>query len=129
MSEELNPCPFCGGEASIGFSEPIHEEGIGEATALCGSCGFEWSTEAVGFGVAKQQAIAAWNRRTPDPRVSALVEAGKEARGILADLAHPDDSQRSVSSQVYWARCVEAEVKIRTALAAFEAGALKEREG
>lgn len=84
-----------------------------------------WLRDAVAFGIESSS-------RTPDPRVSALVEAGKEAREILADLAHPDDSQRSVSSQVYWARCVAAEVKIRTALAAlaaFEADALKAREG
>jgi Lar family restriction alleviation protein len=58
MSEELKPCPFCGGEAGVG---PLHTTGgFRPFHVSCYVCGVEYQhaeTEAA--------AIAAWNRRTP----------------------------------------------------------------
>ena len=68
MSEKLKPCPFCGGEAQR-FSL-----GIGTAERVridCRGCHLklsEWfSPEDV--------AVAAWNRRAPDPIRERLAEA------------------------------------------------------
>lgn len=55
MSEELKPCPYCGGEA-----EPFHE-GLGYIAVRCKKCGiarrgfYTWDA-----------AIAAWNTRADD---------------------------------------------------------------
>ncbi|MBR2208098.1 MAG: Lar family restriction alleviation protein [Synergistaceae bacterium] len=59
MSEELKPCPFCGGEAEVCADE--NEEyfvSCTKCTALFGYCTDTWGeyeTEAA--------AIEAWNRR------------------------------------------------------------------
>jgi len=60
MSDELKPCPFCGGEASIRI-DTSHSTACLIGCATMGCFGHEqWEeTEA--------EAIAAWNRRTPEP--------------------------------------------------------------
>lgn len=50
-TEELLPCPFCGGEAHIITA-------VGESWVLCDKC--KATTEA---HTSRQFAIAAWNRR------------------------------------------------------------------
>ena len=56
MQNELKPCPFCGGEATLwqtlGADRPYH--------ILCG-CGGR-----VGWFVTEQEAVEAWNRRATD---------------------------------------------------------------
>ena len=53
MSEiKLKPCPFCGGEA---FASYIN----GDFAVSCVDCGC--GTE---YGPSKEEAVAAWNRRT-----------------------------------------------------------------
>ena len=72
---ELKPCPFCGGgnmRIDIGLAEFVD----GEVTCL--DCGGN-----VGNHPNRAEAVAAWNRRTPDPAVLTLVEA---ARGLMSAL-------------------------------------------
>lgn len=56
MPNELKPCPFCGGEATLlqtfGADRPYH--------ILC------WCGGRVGWFVTDQEAVDAWNRRTTD---------------------------------------------------------------
>ena len=74
--------------------------------------------------LAAREFVEGWFQRDKcralDPRVSALIEAGKEARGLLAALARPDAAERGVSSQALWVRCVAIEAKLRAALKAVE---------
>lgn len=66
MSEELKPCPFCGGKAVIEVIEP-HEHIIckmpsytGGAFIECKECGCAISGET------KIEAAGKWNRRAND---------------------------------------------------------------
>ena len=57
MTEELKPCPFCGGEAYLtpqnGDPEDSHE-------VCCSNCGgYVW-------GDSKERALSNWNRRIRD---------------------------------------------------------------
>ena len=53
MSEELKPCPFCGGEAEI------YNDGFGGNWAVRCACGAEVS----GYIETEAEAVAAWNTR------------------------------------------------------------------
>lgn len=60
--EELRPCPFCGGAASV-----ITDHETATAYVMCetcDACGGRRETPA--------NAIAAWNTRAPDPRIAEL---------------------------------------------------------
>lgn len=63
MSEELKACPFCGGKAQI-ESRPSYSQAANTYEChrgWCDDCGFgmDWCNH-------EPDAIAAWNRRTPD---------------------------------------------------------------
>lgn len=61
MSEELKPCPFCGGEAKM---HAAFAHGVASRVGVyveCGSCG-AWSKTQWGDG-AQGKAADAWNRR------------------------------------------------------------------
>ena len=53
MSEELKPCPFCGGKAEI------YNDGFGGDWAVRCACGAEVS----GYIETEAEAVAAWNTR------------------------------------------------------------------
>lgn len=83
MSDELKPCPFCGGT-----SIRIDPAFIAEPTAFCDDCGCE------GPGAANTgAAIAAWNQRTDTrpPKVEGDNElAGLDMKRLRVELAaHP----------------------------------------
>jgi len=54
MPDELKPCPFCGGEVLMTYDE------YGNPYATCRAC-----DARADDGDTRDQAIAAWNRRTP----------------------------------------------------------------
>lgn len=62
MSEELKPCPFCGGLAHIAYNAKRKlykkEEWIDGVRIYCGGC------EAQMFYRSEKLAIESWNRRT-----------------------------------------------------------------
>lgn len=59
MSDELKPCPFCGGEAHIDGTTWRPSDGEEVAWVVCKLC------NAYGPTFPVKEAIAAWNRRTP----------------------------------------------------------------
>lgn len=74
MSElKLKPCPFCGGEAFLKDGNPT-TFGTFEALVICKNCSasvvgvsrINFATcrfEKNGYGLARKQAVKAWNRR------------------------------------------------------------------
>ena len=61
MSDELKPCPFCGGEAHIDGTSWRPTDGAEVAWVTCKRC------DAYGPTLPLKEAIAAWNRRAPEP--------------------------------------------------------------
>lgn len=47
-----------------------------------------------------------------------LLNAANEAQTLLYEMARPNSDTASISSQVYWARCVQTELKLRQAIKA-----------
>jgi hypothetical protein len=84
MSEELKPCPFCGGLAELDTSQAYRALSSGalgsRAAVYCTRCGAE-----VGFcyedapGTPREdivnQVVDDWNRRAPSPDMREAVEA------------------------------------------------------
>ena len=116
MSDELKPCPFCGGLAEI---VDIDEgENAGGSCVCCTTC---LASSKVEFGF-KENFISNWNRRVqtlaPDA-VARLVEAAKWVRdqsceGFCRDL--PRDDYYDKEMDMDCAGC-----RVRAALAAMEA--------
>lgn len=81
MSDELKPCPFCGGLAEI--VEIDEGENAGGSCVCCSTC---LASSNVEFGF-KENFISNWNRRVqtlaPDA-VARLIEAANQARLALA---------------------------------------------
>lgn len=89
-SDELMPCPFCGGPGKL-WIRRVAEDAM-MAVVECEQCGA--SREPLEDAYAPTaDAIEAWNFRTPSPSTAALVEAlepfSKEARHWCHTL--PDD--------------------------------------
>lgn len=102
---EPKPCPFCGSPAEVTIG-PDGEEG---------SCTNLECRASEHFMPLDQ-----WNRRAPDPRVAALVEATDELLEVAdlrgdADLPHPANDDR-----LWTARMQDAWDSLRAALAAFK---------
>jgi Lar family restriction alleviation protein len=74
--EALKPCPFCGG----GDVVPSQVTSCGGWGVLCRGCHAYQDTRAEDI----TEALAAWNRRAPDPRIEALEAERDEARAGLA---------------------------------------------
>ncbi len=72
MSEELKPCPFCGGEPELSETR-LHPRMDGKPSAVISVEVRHWCTRLDGNihnfinfrGRDKASAIAAWNRRAP----------------------------------------------------------------
>lgn len=94
MSEELKPCPFCGGEAHIGtvrYSRPLDDVSwadddapiIGAFYGHCAKCAAGHRNTVAGGYRTETMAIAAWNTRSTEATLRAENELMMEA---LADL-------------------------------------------
>lgn len=124
MSEELKPCPFCGfADISEEFSLNRRQCGVGLFwEVFCRAC------DSAGRACAtKDEAISAWNRRTPSPssatgkeEVAAHNNKGEDARSWAI---HPDYNPTSPSNPP----SVEAEPTLD--LAAYDAGLLSDYGG
>ena len=77
---DLLPCPFCGSPASF-----TDDDSYGSCHVSCsGGCAAEPCTSA--RKDQPEKAIAAWNTRTPDPRITHLeAEMRRIAEGNLGD--------------------------------------------
>ena len=90
MSEELKPCPFCGGEATTGY---FAEEFVVE----CPNCEFEVSTYDDGPDDPSLKGVAHWNQRAP--AWQDMSTAPKDGRLVLAAHEKPEFQNACV---VYW---------------------------
>ncbi len=80
MNDKIEPCPFCGGKAGRVID---HRKDINMIRCLGNNNCFQ----NVAFYPSMKEAIAAWNKRTPDARLEAeraVIEAAKEAGEALA---------------------------------------------
>lgn len=58
MSEELKPCPFCGGNATSYGTRKMESGGLTHCLIHCDECSARLSAET------ENDAVEAWNRRT-----------------------------------------------------------------
>lgn len=82
MSEELKPCPFCGGECDVGTvrysANMVKDQGWDQSTFYkvnCIICGAN-NLGLVGHKT-PDAAVAHWNRRTPDAFKQGLLRAAE----------------------------------------------------
>ena len=61
MSEQLKPCPFCGGKAKLCIDEEAHY-GLYVECQSCHATTDKWIPESYW----KDSALAAWNQRASD---------------------------------------------------------------
>jgi len=103
MSEELKPCPFCGGEAELDTSQAYRALSGGtlgsRAAVYCARCGAD-----MGFcyedapGTPREdivnQVVDDWNRRAPSPDMREAVEALTTLIYEITHLSAEDDKGR-----------------------------------
>lgn len=71
MSEQLKPCPFCGGEAELISSEPStanHNDGAVHSAVACFCFGCKVMPYPKLWHVNDSEAISAWNTRALTPK-------------------------------------------------------------
>ena len=126
MSDDLKPCPFCGGE-------PFSFEDYGHSTAWeVGCSNSQCRVEPHVWEKTKDEALASWNTRTPDTSIEALIaerEFFEESWVYAADkLAKAMSRAKKVTSfedtteelaECGCARC-KAHLKLRATLAEIE---------
>lgn len=70
VKEELKPCPFCGGKASINYERIQGEHKGFWAQVICNAChGRSGGTWAGSYNTAEGIEINAWNRRVNDGKI------------------------------------------------------------
>ncbi len=72
MTDELKPCPFCGGEAELMTGEEC-------AQVQCLKMKFHLGPYVWGDNDASMEAIAAWNTRTPPKADARIAQARNDA--------------------------------------------------
>ena len=92
MSEELKPCPFCG---AITLTTTARNERIGLWTiaVFCSNCG-----NGTSYFDTAEEAIAAWNRRTPDylDLARGLVESLTSVIRLIPDCVQIDGERSAL---------------------------------
>jgi Lar family restriction alleviation protein len=80
MSDDLKPCPFCGGEAYFAVGKIVDGKYWHYVECVqCGAMGPYVKYADHNIAVKPANALA-WNTRTPDPRIEALTEQLEAAR-------------------------------------------------
>jgi Lar family restriction alleviation protein len=74
MSDDLKPCPFCGGDKNIVCTTEYDGRDAYAVSCRYHECHGSIFTLGYGYFADRAEAIAAWNTRTPDPRIEALTE-------------------------------------------------------
>ncbi len=103
MSEELKPCPFCGGEAEL--CQGYDEDGTELCSIHCGTCGME----TIRDDRKPAEAITAWNTRPspwisvtpetmPERKQSVFVTNGKTVKEVRELFASDDDGVITVGA-------------------------------
>ena len=83
MSEELKPCPFCGGQAKVYKSQSLYADRI-QTRIFCTKCGVRTGT------CLSKQAPKLWNTRTETPmqkRSEELETENQRLRKSLKEIA------------------------------------------
>ena len=67
MTEELKPCPFCGGKAELHLIQMYEGDEPYAVNIRCPECGVngaeEWKVDGKDF---KQRAVKKWNKRVKE---------------------------------------------------------------
>jgi Lar family restriction alleviation protein len=101
MSDDLKPCPFCG------EAQPPHDD---TSWVRCLGCGAETGWRPTG-----DEAIAAWNTRTPDTSIEALTKQLEAARADAKEAeAYAEGLEREVKT------CCMAQVVMDNTVAELE---------
>jgi Lar family restriction alleviation protein len=79
MSEELKPCPFCGGKAERHTIEDEEPSNAGGDVICCSRCG---ASSHVEFG-RKENLVSVWNTR---PELTTLRAENELMREVVSDL-------------------------------------------
>lgn len=67
MSEELRPCPFCGGKAKLNYERiPGENKGFWAQIICCNCHGRSGGTWAGSYNAAERKEVKTWNRREND---------------------------------------------------------------
>ena len=108
MSElKLLPCPFCGGEATVGANE--YYDGANTFYTYCTNCGVQQITTKI----RTDEAISAWNRRAePENEPLTLDELrGMDGEPVWTEAGSP--SAKVEQATACWLAEREIETKLR----------------
>lgn len=78
MSEELKPCPFCGGKAALRMSWMA--DGHRYRSVECVECG---ATTPGNYSEVGDQSVWDWNTRTPEQAIAATLGRGECEMNVL----------------------------------------------
>jgi Lar family restriction alleviation protein len=109
MTEELNGCPFCGGEAEFIGRTPFRPS----ASVVCMAC------DAAMFVEPKEEAIAAWNTRIAGQAELAAAMRAAVHTAIEQLVQDPASRQMTMASSAY----VKAHAAALGAIAALQSTA------
>lgn len=106
MSEELKPCPFCGGEAEFDWGSVVdlgsksHQYG----DVSCKDCEACFSVESVDDNMSDEDLISLWNTRTLTPKQQHADDMYKMLAYLIANnrlvYGEDDDAANELLSKV-----------------------------